>query len=237
MKTKNILILLSLVISGIIIAGCDSMDDNFKQYLEEYNYSGKIKNLAVLSGYQRVILTWENPKDQKSTKTLVVYGDQQLEFDHLVDSVSIQNLTSGSGYEFTVYTLDLSQNRSVPVSITALPVSQDFVERLVAPGCRLTKSGNTWGLLWSSLSNVSMQFSGTIQFQMTGSDGSTLSKTISVPAAGKTKTIKQHSLLLPEIKSGVVYTISYNVSVWPVLSKIVTEDIVPVEGSVIISVS
>ncbi|MFA6795500.1 MAG: DUF4998 domain-containing protein, partial [Proteiniphilum sp.] len=48
--------------------GCDSMEDNFKQYLEEYNYSGKIDSLRVYPGFERVILAWDNPKDQKSKK-------------------------------------------------------------------------------------------------------------------------------------------------------------------------
>jgi hypothetical protein len=208
------------------------MDDNYKQYQEEYNYSGKIKNLTAYVGYQRVILAWDNPVDQKSKTTLITFGNEKLEYDHLVDSVSIENLQSGSGYDFYVYTKDAEGNLSVPVTVSVLPVSLDFVSRLVAPGCKSTKSKTTYGLAWNSLSNVSMRLEGTIDYVITGSDGLSLKGTIIVPKATKTNAVTAHTQLFPEMKVGITYTVSYTVSVWPIVSKIVTEDIVKLQSSV-----
>lgn len=232
MKTKNIIIFFCLLISGYCFTSCEPMDDNYKQYMEEYNYSGKIKNLTAYVGYQRVILAWDNPVDQKSKTTMITYGSEKLEYDHLVDSVSVENLKSGSGYDFAVYTKDAKGNLSVPVSVSVLPVSKDFVDRLVAPGCKSTKSKTTYGLAWNSLSNVSMRLEGTIEYKISGSDGLNLSGTIKVPNATKINAITAYTQLFPEMKAGVTYTVSYTVSVWPIVSKIVTQDIVKLQSTV-----
>lgn len=130
MKLRYILTL--LLISMIGFYACESMDDNYKQYLGEYNYSGKIDSLRVYPGYERVILAWDNPRDQKSKKIKIIYGADQTEivYDQLVDSVSIDGLAAGTGYEFTVYTMDNNGNLSVPTSVTAFPISAEFVESL-----------------------------------------------------------------------------------------------------------
>lgn len=227
---KKYIICASIFLAGLI-AGCESIDDNYKQYLEEYNYSGKISNLKVAVGFQRAILTWDNPTDQKSKTSLIVFGKDSIAFDQLVDSVSISGLNSGSGYDFSVFTLDAYGNRSVPISISALPVSQDFVDRLTIPGCRITKSGTKIGIAWSNLSNVSMQFAGKIEYQVSGSNNLSIASEALVTTATKTKAVSQHTIWIPELKTGQTYTVSYSVSVWPVLSKNITEDIVVIKGT------
>ena len=99
---------------------CESMEDNYEQYLGEYNYSGKIDSLRVYPGFERVVLAWDNPKDQKSQSIRIIYGADStvVDYETLVDSVSIDGLDDGTGYDFTVYTLDAQKNISVPVSIT-----------------------------------------------------------------------------------------------------------------------
>ena len=119
MKIKHIVGL--LLITMLTFHACESMDDNFREYLGEYNYSGKITNLRVYPGYERVVLAWDNPKDQKSKTIKIVYGPDSTEvaYDSMVDSVSVEGLVAGTGYEFIVYTLDDKNNISVPVSVTA----------------------------------------------------------------------------------------------------------------------
>lgn len=92
------------------------MEDNFKQYLKEYNYSGKIDSLRVYPGFERVILAWNNPKDQKSKSIKIVYGPDStvVTYDSLVDSVSIEGLDAGTGYEFIVYTMDAKTTSPSP---------------------------------------------------------------------------------------------------------------------------
>ena len=72
MKIKYIVGCLLIILLSLY--GCDSMEENYEQYLEEYNYSGKITNLRVYPGYERVVLAWDNPKDQKSKSILIIYG-------------------------------------------------------------------------------------------------------------------------------------------------------------------
>ena len=116
----------SIVIVGILLFtvsywGCDSMDDNYKQYMEEYNYSGKVDSLRVYPGFERVILAWDNPKDQKSKSIRILYGEDstEIKYDTMVDSVSIEGLNAGTGYEFIVYTQDQFNNQFVTIMGTS----------------------------------------------------------------------------------------------------------------------
>ena len=149
MKIKYIVGCLLIILLSLY--GCDSMEENYEQYLEEYNYSGKITNLRVYPGYERVVLAWDNPKDQKSKSILIIYGPDstQATYDTLVDSVSIEGLSAGIGYEFIVYTQDEYKNLSVPVSITAFPISRDFVETLMPPSLVIDVQDNEQVLSFS----------------------------------------------------------------------------------------
>lgn len=62
----------------------------------------------------------------RSDSTEVIYNE-------MVDSVSIDGLQAGTGYEFIVYTMDKHGNLSVPTSVTAFPISSSFVEALTPP--------------------------------------------------------------------------------------------------------
>ena len=73
MKRKYIYIV-GCLLSFIGMIGCEDMDDNYKQYLEEYNYSGKVTSVRSYLGFERVALAWDNPKDQKSKHILIEYG-------------------------------------------------------------------------------------------------------------------------------------------------------------------
>ena len=227
--------------------GCEPMDEVHKQYLEEYNYSGKIQNLRVYIGYERVDLAWDNPKEQRSKNILIEYqeGEEliQKEYPNMIDSVTIDNLKSGSGYEFTVYTLDAKRNKSVPVFITALPVSEDFVNRLVAPTCILAKQKDEFGLTWNNLSSLNMTFGGKLTYTVTGSDGTSfngeyIEKVKEVNKDGKItyKNISSYSILFPQMKKGVTYTIEYTTDVYPLQSKKITMDLVQVKGTATIKI-
>ena len=227
--------------------GCEKMDSNYKQYLNEYDYSGKISNLRCYLGYERIILAWDNPIDQKSKTILIEYedGKQQKEYDSLVDSVSIDGLTSGSGYSFTVYTLDNVGNRSVPVSITALPVSKAFVESLDAPTCNLvqTKEG-LYAIRWSNLSSILMRFAGTIKYEIKGADGFVKSgvEEVEIYDTDKegNKTLKEVSdftLPIEGLQKGVEYTVNFTVPVWPISGKIVTVDTIELSQEVKVKIN
>lgn len=223
----------STLIVGILLAflgsyGCDSMEDNFKQYLEEYNYSGRIDSLRVYPGFERVVLAWNNPKDQKSKTIKVVYGPDStvLTYDSLVDSISIENLTAGTGYEFIVYTLDANKNLSIPVSITAFPVSQAFVDALTPPTAVVQAIGPDQYISLVGVSNVLMRFSGHIEYDIKGPGGFTVSDNIYLPELiGESQiNIPVSSIIpFPFLPEGE-YTFDYKVSVRPILGNLVSID-------------
>lgn len=235
MKMKYIyMVICSLLMAGF--TGCESMDENYKQYLQEYSYSGKVLKLRCYLGYQRVALAWDNPKDQKSKSILIEYGvdKTQKEFTNLIDTVVIDGLDAGTGYEFTVFTLDDAGNRSVPVSITALPVSKDMAENLVPPTCTYTKVNGTPAIHWVTLSAVSMSFckKSSIEYQVTSADGAVVKEgIIKNEKEESTASVNEYTLLAPELIAGNEYRINFTVNVYPISGSTVTMDAVPVKGS------
>ncbi|WP_352423224.1 DUF4998 domain-containing protein [Proteiniphilum sp.] len=228
MKSIKSIILALLLIAFVGNYGCDSMDDNFKQYLKEYNYSGKIDSLRVYPGLERVILAWNNPKDQKSKTIKVVYGADStvLSYDTLVDSISIEGLTAGTGYEFIVYTMDAHNNLSVPTYITAFPISKAFVEALTPPMVVIQTIGPDQFISVMGTSNVLMNFSGNIEYTVSGPDNFSKTDKVYLPQlAGRSQVdIPVTDLIpLPFLPIGD-YKIDINVSVWPVQGTLVSVD-------------
>jgi len=245
MKLRYIVTILLASIIGFY--ACESMDDNFKQYLGEYNYSGRIDSLRVYPGYERVVLAWDNPIDQKSQKIKVVYGPDSTEviYDTLVDSVSIDGLQAGTGYEFTVYTLDAKGNISVPTSVTAFPISQSFVETLTAPSLVVETQGQDQVITLLGLSNVMMRFSGVINYSVTGPGGFTADGEIDVtdqviktnPTTGAIEHVTLNELTMPIADLGLginllppgPYTFTYTASVWPIMDNLTSIDEIELE--------
>lgn len=229
---KESLVLLCIGLS-LFFTNCSEMDDNYKQYLTEYSYSGKVTNTRTYVGYERVILAWDNPKDQKSKTILIEYDIDKKEkkFESLVDSVIIDELYSGGGYEFAIYTQDAAGNKSVPVTITALPVSKKMVERLEAPNCLSTLKDNIPAIQWNNLSTMSMHFNGQMSYTITGPDGFNLKGEFDLEIDRKDTPTTSYVLAIPELQSGMTYTIEYTCSVWPIAGKIVTYDLVQLTSS------
>jgi hypothetical protein len=238
MKIKYIVGCLLIILLSLY--GCDSMEENYEQYLEEYNYSGKITNLRVYPGYERVVLAWDNPKDQKSKSILIIYGPDstQATYDTLVDSVSIEGLSAGIGYEFIVYTQDEYKNLSVPVSITAFPISRDFVETLMPPSLVIDVQDNEQVLSFFGLSNVLMEFSGKIVYSITSPMGINESGELDLtdqvittdPVTGEKVINTINNLSVPVTELGISflppgeYTFTYTVSVWPIMGNLTSID-------------
>ena len=240
MKQFKSIIIISLLLFTMSYWGCESMDDNYKQYIEEYNYSGKIDSLRVYPGFERVILAWDNPKDQKSKTIRILYGEDstELKFDTLVDSVSIEGLDAGTGYEFIVYTQDQYNNLSVPTYITAFPVSQAFVDALTPPMAVVQAIGPDQYVTIMGTSNVLMSFSGNIEYSVVGPDGFAMSDHLFLPdAIGASQIdIPVSSLIpLPFLPVGE-YTFEVEVSVFPIMGNLVSVDEVPLSNQQTITV-
>lgn len=233
MKRKYIYIVGSLLLfTGLI--GCEDMDDNYKQYLQEYNYSGKVVALRSYLGFERIALAWDIPKDQKSKQILIEYGadKQQKVFDHMMDSVVIDGLNAGTGYDFAVYTLDNAGNRSVPASITALPISQTVVDNLVPPSCSYVKVDGVPSVYWAGLSAVSMAFCkySYIDYKIMSEDGSEVVTKGCLKNANVTSLnrVNEWTLPAPQLSKGSTYYVDFTAYVYPISSDIVTMDSVPV---------
>lgn len=249
MKIKNNILLVFLFVAALILnQGCDSMEDNYQQYLGEYNYSGKINNLRTYAGFERVILAWDNPKDQKSKSIMIVYGADStaVTYDHMVDSVSIDGLNAGTGYDFIVYTLDADKNLSVPTKITAFPVSSEYVESLAPPTLLVEEKNNEQVISFIGMSNVLMIFSGKINFTITGANNFSLTghidvtdQVVSVNPTTGAKTINTISDISVPVKDFGIelipegnYSFDYTITVWPVSGTQITIDEVPLNNKI-----
>lgn len=238
MKIKYIIgVLFSILLFSY---ACESMEDNYEEYLGEYNYPGKITNLRVYPGYERVVLAWDNPKDQKSQTIRVIYGPDstQVDYETLVDSVSIEGLDDGTGYEFIVYTLDKQKNLSVPASLTAFPISADFVENLTPPTLVVEVQKNEQVLTLIGLSNVLMTFSGMVDYAITGPNNFKASGKIDAkdkvittdPKTGLRKINVLNNFSIPVAQLGLgflspgEYTFDYSVTAWPIMGALVSVD-------------
>ena len=117
-KNSIILIIIGLV---ALLTSCDSMEDNYKQYLDkERVYSPKISNLTAKVGLKTATLKWDNPNSDIARKILIDYTDSSILFETMVDSVVINDLEI-KGYDISVYTIDAFNNYSIPTTIQIFP--------------------------------------------------------------------------------------------------------------------
>lgn len=219
MKSKIKILILSAVWAAGFIS-CDNMDEKYKQYLEETNYSGKVSGLKASAGNERVLLEWTNPIDQKSKKIKVVFNDgisdAEKEFDTLVESAMMDGLALSS-YTFTVYTIDDYGNESIPVSVSKSPYTAAHISSLTPPRCTIQKQND--GKYTVNMINVSsalMKFGGKIDYRINGSDGSVISDTFTKDA---TNALTDVAIANVPLSEGVEYTIQYEVTVYPALLK------------------
>ncbi len=238
MKRKGIYIIGCLLLIGSVI-GCEDMDENYKQYLKEYNYSSKVDSLRCHLGFERVALAWELPKDQKAKRILIEYGvdKQQKVFDHLIDTIVIDGLDAGTGYDFAVYTLDNADNRSVPATISAIPISQTVVDNLVPPTCTFRTVDGTPSVVWTGLSAVSMSYCkhSYIDYKVTEAESGATVKEGRIEneyadEGSALNAVSEYTLPLPELQSGFSYYVDFTAYVYPISSNIVTMDSVPVSA-------
>ncbi len=116
MKNWMLLLLLS-----IAVVACDSMDDNYKEYLENVRqYSPKISNLTKVESIRTIELNWDNPPGDLAQKIKIDTGDTTYVFDEMINHYKLENLEI-KGYLISVFTIDKYGNLSVPESIPAFP--------------------------------------------------------------------------------------------------------------------
>ena len=134
MKTiKNILIPF-LVLSALL--SCDRQDDIYKDYVKTggFIYPAKAQNVTAVSGFKRVILTWDAPGDPSVTRARIYWDNyaDSLEFaypggsDKTV-SVTVENLSDRT-YTFDIVNFDAKGNKSIPSELSATPYGDNWLQ-------------------------------------------------------------------------------------------------------------
>ncbi|MCL3779546.1 carbohydrate-binding protein [Prolixibacteraceae bacterium JC049] len=167
--TKSSLIIIALL--SLFVWACDDMHDNYKDYVKERIYPGKVDSIRVYVGYQKAYFGWETPTDAKSKKIVVKYGKDSIVTASNIDTLIIPNLTSGSGYEFEIFSVDEFWNSSVKSYKTMLPVSDIWVQNnMLVPNPKFKPADgvHTDSLLvkWSALSNDFMYYVGDLSYTL-----------------------------------------------------------------------
>jgi hypothetical protein len=256
MKIKNIFLSISiLTVIALFTQSCDGMHDNYKEWLGERNYSGRVVALGATPGYERVVLTWINPTDQRSRSIRVVYGPDntvinfptltgELSLDESIIEIegvryslgqaSIEGLVNAVGMDFTVFTVDAHGNLSVPTGISAIPVTQSLVNSLTPPAVVVRALGIDQFISFVGTSNVLMQFAGDIEFTLTNSDGVVVyTDNATMPELEGRADV---DILLTDILPSGTYLMNYRMSVVPAMNGRPTADKVWLENNISLSV-
>jgi hypothetical protein len=119
----------------LLLVSCGKQDTVYKQFFVEggYIYPAKALNLSAVSGYQRVILTWEVPMDPSLRSAKLFWDNRRdsLSFDYSlypsgVVKTAIENLEDRS-YTFEVINYDSAGNSSLAVEITTSPFADNWL--------------------------------------------------------------------------------------------------------------
>lgn len=110
-----------LVILSFGFIACDSMEDNYIDYLKNVKeYSPKIQNLTKKESPHVVELFWNNPEGDLAVKIKIDTGENVVLLDEMVEYYKLENLEI-KNYDISIYTIDKYGNLSVPERISAFP--------------------------------------------------------------------------------------------------------------------
>lgn len=180
MKIMKYIIPAVLLMFGL--GACENMDNLYKDYLKEGSiYSGKIADLNVHSGYERVVLSWNNPTDDVSKKIYIGYGlseaEKEIVIDELVDTYEITGLSDYTTYFFDVRTMDQYDNKSLASTITTQVFTHVHLEGVGSPvfSIVLDEEVNAAQIAVNNLSGPTNFFTG-IEWQCKDESGAILAE-------------------------------------------------------------
>jgi hypothetical protein len=217
-----------ILILLVVAMGCSKMEDNYKQYLVETIYPGKVSNVKAEIGIEKVYLKWNPPTDPKSSRILVKYtAVDSVITDSIVTNIVITGLTESRGYEFDVSSLDDYGNKSVSEFVTAKPFTQAYVDNNIVPSIPLysfttkTTAGvkTSTGLIkWEKLTTSIMKYiKGNYTLSIVG--GKTYSGECLEKIVNKKKVVGTVEIELPEEDlHGKNLNFSYTMSFLPLQS-------------------
>lgn len=120
---KHLIYIITIILG---FSSCDSMDDNYKDYLKDIpKYSPRVTNLVAVSSYQVVELSWHNPAGDIAKKIMIDTNDTVIVVDEMIDHYRLENLEV-KGYEISVSTIDAYGNHSIPTKVLAFPKDNEL---------------------------------------------------------------------------------------------------------------
>ena len=113
--------IISLLLISLLFANCNSMEDNYKDYLKNVQvYSPRVTNLTAITALKEATLSWKNPQGTIAVKNAIRLQDSTIVLDSLVETYKLTNLEI-KGYQISVYTIDKFNNFSIPATISIFP--------------------------------------------------------------------------------------------------------------------
>lgn len=170
----------------IALISCSKMDDTYNEFLGygQAKYPGKADSVKVLSGNNRMILTWLNSADPKVTRAKVYWNNRADSLDvpinNTMDSIIIPFNNAAEGtYVFEIYTFDTDGNRSVRVEAIGRVFGPTYQSRLLSrPIYDATVVNDSLWINWGGLSDTAI-----VGTQVTYKDANNVTRSFMVDEA------------------------------------------------------
>lgn len=117
----------------ILASACTSQDDIYKEFIVEggHVYPAKPVNVQTVSGFQRVIIKWEKPKDPSVVSSRLFWNNKadSAEVAYSAEGKASYTVTGleDRSYAFYVVNFDKNGNRSLDVEVTANPYGSSWL--------------------------------------------------------------------------------------------------------------
>ncbi len=229
---KNIFILLILFI-GTALYSCKNQDDVYQEFVKKggYVYPQKTNGLAIFTGYKRIKLVWDAPKDP-SVRTAKVYWNNNIDMKEIDYStitgdkveLYIDKLEERS-YTFNLVNFDSKGNQSMTSEITAAPYAENW---LMLHADRTVSSAQTNGTAADLVMSYGTDEMIATRFRYLNTDGNTVlhnhvmnaaNNKISLPGAVAGKRFEYSSSYCPALGLDTIWN-DYKKSVNPISGKL-----------------
>lgn len=231
MKTAKYLSAFLLVLAGMLWLSCSKMDD-YKQYLKDRKYTGKVDTAIVQPGYKRLQLSLVLNSDPSISHVRVYWSNRSDSAEVAVqrtgqtDTVQlrIDGLEEGN-YNFEIITLDAENNRSVSTHASGQVYGDNYASTLnnrVLRGTSLTDDGSRVILQWSAASSGEIG----LEIEYLGSDGMTQRMTIpadevtsELPDYQEASEMRYRAVYLPDEHAIDTFTTDYAAATLPLFER------------------
>ena len=122
-----------IVIIVLAIVACTSQDDIYKEFVVKGGrvYPAKAVNVQTITGYQRVTLSWEKPKDPAVVSSKLYWNNRADSVEVAYDAAGKATYTvtglEDRSYTFYIVNYDKNNNRSLDYEVTANPYGSSWL--------------------------------------------------------------------------------------------------------------